>query len=124
VIAITQGHIAAVNLMDAEEGRVYVFNNIFFSRAVDMKDTFKVFAGNEATRKSAGQDVNSQKMISALGVEGLHTGLSAIVDYKGDRWMCQSVIPGVLQSNEHSARLMYGVMDDGTRLSVSGAHFQ
>jgi hypothetical protein len=42
VIAITQGHIAAVNLMDAEEGRVYVFNNIFFSRAVDMKDTFKV----------------------------------------------------------------------------------
>jgi protein TIF31 len=57
-----------------------------------------VFEGNDATRKSAGQDVNSQKMINALGVEGLHTGLSTVVDYRGDRWMCQSVIPGVLQT--------------------------
>ena len=41
-IAITEGHVLALNLNDPERSHVYVFNNIFFSRAMDTKDFIKV----------------------------------------------------------------------------------
>ena len=42
-MAIFEGHIAPINPMDTEKTQVYVYNNIFYSRAVDTKENFKVF---------------------------------------------------------------------------------
>jgi hypothetical protein len=53
--------------MDSEETQVYVFNNIFISRTVDTKETFKISEGNEACRKYAGHDLHNQKIIQAAG---------------------------------------------------------
>ena len=41
-LAISEGYIAAINPMDEEKTQVYVYNNIFYSRAVDTKENFKV----------------------------------------------------------------------------------
>jgi protein TIF31 len=41
-LAISEGHIAPINPMDEEKTQVYVYNNIFYSRAVDTKENFKV----------------------------------------------------------------------------------
>lgn len=41
-MAIFEGHIAPINPMDSEKTQVYVYNNIFYSRAVDTKENFKV----------------------------------------------------------------------------------
>jgi protein TIF31 len=56
-----------------------------------------VTQGDEACRKVAGQDLKNQKVLQALNIEGLNTVLTAIVDYSGQRWVGQSVIPGILQ---------------------------
>ena len=40
--AIFDGHIAPINPMDPEKTQVFVYNNIFYSRAVDTKENFKV----------------------------------------------------------------------------------
>lgn len=104
--------------MDAEETQVYVFNNIFVSRTVDTKETFKLCEGNEACRKSAGHDLKNQKIIYSADVEGLNTVLTTIVDYQGIRYVGQSIIPGILQTDENNARLMYGTLQDDKRIRV------
>lgn len=45
--------------------------------------------------------------------------LSCLVDYKGERIMAQTIIPGVLMSGLGAARLMYGAVEFGKRLAVS-----
>jgi protein TIF31 len=120
VIAISKGHIAPVNPMDPEETQVYIYNNIFFSRSIDTKESFKVSSGDEASRKSTLQDFNNQKLLHALGIEGLSSVLCTVVDYMGQRVVGQSIIPGILQQvNENAARLMYGALEEGVRLKVS-----
>ena len=119
VIAICKGHISPVNPMDAEENHVYIYNNIFFSRSIDSKEAFKVCSGDEASRKAAVQDYRNQKLLHSLGIEGLSSVLCTIVDFMGQRFVGQSIIPGILQqANGSSARLMYGSLEDGVRLKV------
>jgi hypothetical protein len=45
--------------------------------------------------------------------------LTTIVDYKGYRYVGQSIIPGILQTDENNARLMYGTLQDSSKLKVS-----
>lgn len=124
VIAISKGHIAPVNPMDAVDTQVYIYNNIFFSRSIDTKEAFKVCTGDEACRKSAAQDFKNQKLLHSLGIEGLSSVLCTVVDFMGQRIVCQSIIPGILQqANESAARLMYGALEEGVRLKVSSSHY-
>lgn len=117
VIAISKGHIVPVNPMDTEENQVYIYNNIFFSRSIDTKEAFKVCTGDEASRKSAAQDFKNQKLLHSFGIEGLSSVLCTVVDFMGQRFVGQSIIPGILQqANESAARLMYGALDEGMRL--------
>lgn len=53
-----------------------------------------------------------------VGIAGVSSVLSTVIDYLGHRLLAQSVIPGVL-SGAGGARLVYGVMEFNKRLSVS-----
>ena len=44
-----------------------MYNNIFYSRAVDSKDNFRICGGVEASRKMAGHDLRNQRLIQAAG---------------------------------------------------------
>ena len=117
-LAISDGHIAPMNPLDPEKAHVYVYNNIFYSQAVESKESFKICDGDDASRKLAGHDLKNQRMIQSLDVDGLCTVLSCIVDFKGARLIGQTIIPGVLQVGVHSARLLYGAIERGKRLTV------
>ena len=117
-IAVVDGHIPPLNPMDPVTSQVFVYNNIFFSRALDSKDTFRICKGDVAARKAAGQDVKCQQLLSAQDVSGLSTVMTCVVDFKGDRIIAQTIIPGVLMSGVGAARLMYGAIEFGKRLSV------
>ena len=56
--------------------------------------------------------------VLSLGIDGLCTVLHCVVDFKGDRLIAQTVIPGVLQGGQHPARLMFGALEMGKRMSV------
>ena len=117
-LAISDGHIAPMNPLDAEKAHVYVYNNIFYSQAVESKESFKICDGDVASRKLAGHDLKNQKLIQSFDLDGLCTVLSCIVDFKGARLIGQTIIPGVLQVGVHSARLLYGAIERGKRLTV------
>ena len=123
VVAIVEGHIAPFNPMDIPSAHVYLHNGIFFSGAVDTKDTFKLAQGEIACRKYAAHDLKNQRRVQALEVSGLHTVVQMLVDYKGMRMLAQTVIPGVLSASGNSSRLMVGSVEQGQRLHVKKEAF-
>jgi hypothetical protein len=40
--------------------------------------------------------MRNQRFVQAMGIPGLFTGLMTIVDFKGERYLAQTVVPGVL----------------------------
>lgn len=65
--AIINGLITPMNPMDPVESQVVVYNNIFFSRSVDAKESFKLCYGDAACRKVAGHDIKNQRFLQSLG---------------------------------------------------------
>jgi protein TIF31 len=117
-VAVVEGNIAPLNPMDPPGSHVFVFNSIFFSRSLDGKETFKVCKGDNAARKAAGHDLRCQQVLQALEIPGLSSVMSCVIDYRGDRLIAQTIIPGVLMQGVGAARLMYGAIELGNRLSV------
>lgn len=62
--------------------------------------------------------LNSLQSIIAE-IEGLGSVLCTIIDYKGIRYVGQSIIPGILNQGETGASLLYGVMEEKKPITVS-----
>ena len=56
-------------------------------------------------------------MLCSLEVPGLHSIFSAIVDFRGYRVLCQSIIPGILNQNPQTTT-QYGSIDDGQTIAT------
>ena len=116
VKAIYDGFISPMNVQEPERSHVFLHNNIFFSRAIDVGvDTFKTYKGDNAAKKSASRDTTNINLLHRLDLPGLHTLGMVIVEYMGVRYVCQSVLQGILQG-EKSHTLVYGTID--ARLSL------
>ena len=116
VKAIFDGQIAPMNPNEATRSQVYLHNNIFFSRAVDAGvETFKIAKGDRAARKSASRDVLCLGALHRMERTGLHTLATVLVDYLGARFVCQSILPGIL-SGEKTHTLLYGAVEAGSPL--------
>ena len=111
VKAIFNGLVTPMNINESSRSYVYLHNNIFFSRAIDIgMDTFKIFKGDNAARKSASRDLASINLLHRLDIPGIHTLGTVIVEYMGMRIVCQSIIPGILHG-EKSHTIAYGTVD-------------
>jgi protein TIF31 len=116
VKAISDGQIAPMNPNESTRSQVYLHNNIFFSRAVDAGvETFKVAKGDKAARKSASRDVHCLGALHRMERSGLHTLATVLVDFLGTRFVCQSILPGIL-SGEKTHTLLYGAVEAGSPL--------
>jgi hypothetical protein len=63
--------------------------------------------------------MKNQMRIAQAEIEGVHTVLTAYVDFRGHRILCQTPIPGILASTTPAmATLMYGSLDMGSDISV------
>jgi len=111
-IAIVNGGVSPINPMDEPKGHMYVWNNIFFSFAVDGRDTYKEMGGDRAVYCSFNNDLQGIKILNKVDIKGLHTLITAIIDYKGHRLCAQGIIPGILQ-REQTSTVVYGSVDNG-----------
>ena len=114
-VAVKEGRIPPINPMDALRSHVHVYNNIFFSLAVDARDMYKDCGGDRTAHKAASRDLQGVTTLNGLDIEGLHTLLTAVVDLGGQRLVAQSIIPGILQG-EQASSLVYGSVDNGKTL--------
>ncbi|CAJ1907402.1 unnamed protein product [Cylindrotheca closterium] len=115
--AISDGQIAPMNPNEPSRSQVFLHNNIFFSRAIDAGiETFKIAKGDKAARKSASRDIHCLGALHRMEKEGLYTLATVLLDYLGTRFVCQSILPGIL-NGEKSHSLLYGSVEAGLPLS-------
>eukprot|EP01038_Epipyxis_sp_PR26KG_P005210 gene5210-7248_t len=121
-LAISDGLITPLNAYEPQSpSQIFMHNGIFLSKAVDTKDSFKLFTGDEAMRKATTRDLNNHKIVRSLGISGLSTVVLTIIDFKGDRIVGQSMIPGIITQSENHARLMYGILEKEKSLIVKNS---
>ncbi len=121
--AVINKSIPPINPLDPERSHMYIYNNIFFSFALDSRDTYKDIGGDNIAHVGANNDLKGVKLYNLAvrlwvklyatkiltllqDVEGLHTVLTAIIDYRGHRVVAQSIIPGIL-TNEKVSQVVY-----------------
>mmetsp|Transcript_27385 Transcript_27385/g.40432 ORF Transcript_27385/g.40432 Transcript_27385/m.40432 type:complete len:1332 (+) Transcript_27385:149-4144(+) len=117
VRAIYEGQIQPMNPNEPIRSHVYLHNSIFVSRAVDSGvETFKMSLGDKAAKKAASRDAQCMAMLHRMDVSGLHTLATVLVDYLGTRYVCQSVVPGILQGDK-THTLVYGAVEASANLT-------
>lgn len=95
VQAIARGDLPCLNTTDSQEARSYLFHNILFTQALDSMDMMKLLGGDEAVHVSSSKDLQAVTLLSNADVSGVHTICTAVVDYAGERWVAQSIPPGI-----------------------------
>lgn len=119
-IAIVEKTVPPINPLDPEKAFMYIYNNIFFSYALDGRDIFKDIGGDRAAYVSINNDLKGIRAFNRVDIKGLHTLATAVVDYKGHRLCAQSIIPGILQ-REQTSTVVYGSMDSGKKITADPA---
>jgi protein TIF31 len=119
VLGISEGLISPLTYADPTQSNIFIYNGICISRAEDTKDSFKLCVGEEAARKATARDMLNQKLLKSLEIDNLGTVLCTIIDYKGIRYVGQSIIPGIFNQGENCASLMYGVLEANKNITVS-----
>ncbi|CAG8468885.1 11169_t:CDS:2 [Diversispora eburnea] len=111
-IAVINGNVVPFNPRDPEEEHMYVYNNIFFSKAFDTRGTFAKLGGNDAAHVATGKDLEGIRTVNSIDVDGLYTLGCVVADYKGVRIVAQTIVPGIFRRQDDSS-IVYGYFDNG-----------
>ncbi len=107
---------------NSNQAHIFSYNGIFYSKAMDNKDSFRLCVGDEAYRKLASRDLQNQNILRSLNIPGLCTVPFTLIDYKGERIIGQGMIPGILApQGDNFASLLYGVLERGKNLTVKNS---
>jgi protein TIF31 len=111
VQAVTQGQVMSMNPNEGTRTQVFLHNNIFISRALDVgPDTFRLTKGDAAAKKSVSREIQCIKTLQRMENPELSTLGTVMIDYRGGRFMCQSVLPGIL-AGEKCHKVLLGSVD-------------
>jgi protein TIF31 len=101
-----------------------VYNYIFFSFAVDLADSFRdlTAAENNPSFTQANHDVAGLRQLQLLDVPGLHLLATCLVNFRGQRVIAQSIIPGILNNSDLTSLAEYGSVDENKTIYAS-EHF-
>ncbi|KAL8280766.1 hypothetical protein RQP46_006770 [Phenoliferia psychrophenolica] len=99
-IAIARGDVPPLNPNEATEAHTFIHNNMLFTRADDAIGSYAHVGGNDAARVAAAKDLQGVQTLEQLDVKGLSTMASVLVDFLGERWVVQSLIPGLFKATE------------------------
>jgi protein TIF31 len=97
---VAGGEVQAMNPMDRPDARMYLCNNLFLSKGADGVDIYPHMGGDEAAHVAVSKDLHGIRALSNLDVEGLCLLGTVVVDWKGERWVAQSVVPGLFRRRD------------------------
>ena len=116
VKAIAEGQLMAMNPMEPARCQVFLHNNIFISRAIDAgPETFKISRGDRAAKKTPNRESQCVSTFQRLETTDFCMSAHVLIDYLGTRYICQSVLPGIL-NGERSHTLLCGAVEAGLPL--------
>jgi protein TIF31 len=95
VLAVARGDIPPLNPNEDPRAHMFLASNIFITKAVDSIDAYSHIGGDAAAHVSHGKDAEGVRILNKLDVEGVHLLGHTVVDWAGERWVCQSMLPGI-----------------------------
>ncbi|KAG5456608.1 MAG: clustered mitochondria-domain-containing protein, partial [Olpidium bornovanus] len=115
---VVMGDVQPVNPLDRNDGHMYINGGIFFSRGFDGHEAFQKIGGDAASHVATGKDIEGVRILNNLDIDGLYTLGSAVVDYKGERLVAQTIVPGILRGANVKEKVVYGSFDAETKLAA------
>jgi protein TIF31 len=97
---VAAGEVQAMNPMDKSEAQMFIVNNLFISKGVDGVDIYPHMGGDEAAHVAVSKDVQGIKCLNNLDVEGICLLGTVVIDWMGERWVAQSVVPGLFRMRD------------------------
>lgn len=122
-LSFIRGEIAPMNPEEDAALHICLRNGIFYSKAVDSIGQFQDSGDSEAARYAFGKDVAALKYLNRFDITGVHTLLTTVVDYAGERVLCQAPVPGILddsepkEGEEPEQTVKYGFIDDHSKVA-------
>jgi protein TIF31 len=95
VPAIVRGELPPVNPNEPREQATCIHNNTLFTPAEDALGQYAHLGGHEAARVCVVKDVAGIRSLNSLDIDKLNLMATAVVDYQGERWLAQSLVPGI-----------------------------
>ncbi|GAA5936176.1 hypothetical protein JCM10213_004702 [Rhodosporidiobolus nylandii] len=129
-LAIARGDVAPLNPNEPAAAYTYLHNNLLFTKALDATGIYSEQGGSEASRYVAGKDLKGIELLERLDVDGLSVMQTVLVDFRGERWIVQSVIPGLFKPPREGdedapvddvAKVTYPVGDEAAKAAAQAA---
>lgn len=119
--AIIKGNIQPINPNEDQHVQVYVFNSIFFSHLIDQIDNFKDSATVDSTPSwtQGNHDITGLRSLQFSEIDGLYYIATVIIQYRGQRLLAQSIIPGILNNTDMASLAEYGTVDEQKTINFS-----
>jgi len=114
--AVVEGNVPPINPMDPKRSYVFIYNNIFFSYAIDGRNVYKDKGGDAVSASIANHDISGIAQFLQVDVEKLFCLATISVNYRGHRLIAQSIIPGIFHG-ERASKHVYGSMDQGETIN-------
>lgn len=102
-MAIARGDLQPINPHEDEKAHMWLANNIFYTKGVNSVDAYTHLGGDEAARISHAKDAAGVKLLNRLDVDNVYLLGHTVVDWQGERWVCQSVLPGIFSRRREDA---------------------
>ncbi|BGP04233.1 Clustered mitochondria [Rhodotorula toruloides] len=97
-MAIARGDVQPLNPNEAPAAHTFIHNNLLYTKAEDATGMHTHLGGDEASRYAAGKDLRGIEILERLDIDGLSVMQTLLVDFRGTRWICQSLIPGLFKT--------------------------
>ena len=95
VLAVAKGDIPALNPTEDPRAHMWLTSNIFITKALDLIDAYAHLGGDAAAHISHGKDAEGVKALNKLDIDGVSVLGHTVVDWAGERWVCQTMLPGI-----------------------------
>lgn len=89
-VAIVHKVVPPLNPGEPEKTHMWMYSNIFFSSATDVRDQYTNWGGEATAHKAVKIDLNSASRLFQLTTSELRPVLTAVIDYRGSvlAWWC------------------------------------
>lgn len=74
---------------------MWLLSNIFITKAIDSIDAYAHLGGDAAAFASHAKDAAGVKMLNKIDIDGINLLGHAVIDWQGERWVCQTMLPGI-----------------------------
>lgn len=102
-MAIARGDLPPINPHEDAKAHMWLANNIFYTKGVNSVDAYTHLGGDEAARISHAKDAAGVRLLNRMDIDNVYLLGHTVVDWQGERWVCQSVLPGIFSRRRDDA---------------------